>query len=144
MKPVEKEKNNIQNNDEITQSTVDPLYEMAMENDTYGGETPQETLELFIHALNKGDVDLAWQYFTLQEDGPRDQIAGDYLYKLKEKNEIATLVKYLSVVKPDEESNMNSEEYKFVSVDGENDLNLEIYMILNKYSRVWKIKKLAI
>ena len=33
-------------------------------NDKYGGDTPQETLDLFIDALKKGDVDLASKYFV--------------------------------------------------------------------------------
>lgn len=36
-------------------------------NDTYGGATPEETLALFIAALEKGDIELASMYF-LPED----------------------------------------------------------------------------
>ncbi|MBI3075211.1 MAG: hypothetical protein HYY92_03315 [Parcubacteria group bacterium] len=36
-------------------------------NDTYGGATPEETLALFIAALEKGDIELASKYF-LPED----------------------------------------------------------------------------
>ncbi|MBI3019760.1 MAG: hypothetical protein HYY60_00320, partial [Parcubacteria group bacterium] len=36
-------------------------------NDTYGGATPEETLSLFIAALEKGDIELASKYF-LPED----------------------------------------------------------------------------
>lgn len=31
--------------------------------DTYGGKTPQETLQMFIEAVEKGDYDLASKYF---------------------------------------------------------------------------------
>ena len=34
-------------------------YEEAMAQDTYGGKTPEETLALFISALEKEDIDLA-------------------------------------------------------------------------------------
>lgn len=37
------------------------------ENDTFGGQTPEETLELFIAALEEGDIELASKYF-LPED----------------------------------------------------------------------------
>ena len=40
-------------------------FETAMKNDTYGGKTPQETLEMFIDALKKGDIELASKYFSL-------------------------------------------------------------------------------
>src|SRR3989344_7948666 len=36
-------------------------------NDTFGGATPEETLSLFIAALEKGDIELASKYF-LPED----------------------------------------------------------------------------
>src|SRR3989344_9643294 len=32
--------------------------------DTYGGKMPEETLQLFIDALKKGDTDLAAKYFV--------------------------------------------------------------------------------
>lgn len=37
-------------------------YEEAMK-DTYGGKTPQETLSLYISAVEKGDYELASKYF---------------------------------------------------------------------------------
>ncbi len=39
--------------------------EKAYAQDPYGGETPEETLRLFIDALKKGDTDLAAKYFVL-------------------------------------------------------------------------------
>src|SRR3989344_5009646 len=35
--------------------------------DTYGGNTPEETLQLFIDALKKGDTELASKYFVLDK-----------------------------------------------------------------------------
>jgi hypothetical protein len=40
-------------------------YEQAMREDTYGGKTPEETLQMFIDALKKGDIELASKYFAL-------------------------------------------------------------------------------
>ena len=39
-------------------------YEMAMA-DTFGGQTPQETLEMFIKAVEAGDYELASKYFII-------------------------------------------------------------------------------
>lgn len=36
-------------------------------SDTFGGSTPEETLELFISALKAEDIDLAAKYFVLDE-----------------------------------------------------------------------------
>ena len=59
--------------------------------DPYGGETPEETLRLFIDALKKGDTDLAAKYFILdkQEEWQED------LAKIKEKNLLEDMVKDL-------------------------------------------------
>jgi len=35
--------------------------------DTYGGQTPQETYQLFIDALKKEDIDLAVKYFSFDK-----------------------------------------------------------------------------
>lgn len=34
--------------------------------DTYGGKTPQETLQIFIEAIEKGDYELASRYFIFE------------------------------------------------------------------------------
>lgn len=41
----------------------------AYDEDTYGGKTPEETLQLFIDALKKGDIDLAAKYFVVEKQG---------------------------------------------------------------------------
>ena len=41
--------------------------EAAYKNDTYGGATPEETLRLFIEALEKKDYTLASNYFVPEE-----------------------------------------------------------------------------
>ena len=45
-------------------------YEMAMA-DTFGGQTPQETLEMFIKAVEKGDYELASKYLVSEEQKKR-------------------------------------------------------------------------
>ena len=41
--------------------------------DTYGGKTPQETLDMFISAVEKGDYELASKYFC---GGEADRVEG--------------------------------------------------------------------
>src|SRR3989344_7855008 len=53
----------------------------AMTADTYGGKTPQETLDLFVAALRAGDVDLASKYFLL-DDGLKREKWEEYLENL--------------------------------------------------------------
>lgn len=41
-------------------------YQRAMA-DTYGGKTPQETLQMFIDAVKRGDFELAGRYFVISK-----------------------------------------------------------------------------
>lgn len=43
--------------------------EAKIANDTYGGKTPQETLALFITAVEEGDYELASKYFVVEKQG---------------------------------------------------------------------------
>ncbi len=62
--------------------------------DTYGGKTPKETLELFITAVEKGDYDLASKYFILSKQ--EEWSSG--LVKIKEKNNINFIISKLKGV----------------------------------------------
>ncbi|HLD61329.1 MAG TPA: hypothetical protein VJA27_04345 [Patescibacteria group bacterium] len=74
--------------------------------DTYGGKTPQETLKMFIAAVEKGDYGLASKYFI------REKQEG---WK-KELIEIAEVNKIESFLSPVRDGLKNSGEYSF---DGE-------------------------
>src|SRR3989338_1040080 len=50
---------------EAFQKAEQELYQKMMA-DTYGGKTPQETLDLFIAAVEKGDYELASRYFVIE------------------------------------------------------------------------------
>lgn len=52
------------------QDKADAL-EAAYKADTYGGATPEETLKLFIDALEKKDYELASKYFVVEEQGEK-------------------------------------------------------------------------
>ena len=59
--------------------------------DPYGGDTPEETLRLFIDALKKGDTDLAAKYFIYDE---QEQWRED-LAKIKDKGLLDEMVRDL-------------------------------------------------
>ena len=48
---------------EAFQKAEQELYQKMMA-DTYGGKTPQETLQMYIDAVEKGDYELASRYFV--------------------------------------------------------------------------------
>lgn len=56
--------------------------------DPYGGSTPEETLQLFIEALKKGDTDLAARYFLIED---QEQWRED-LAKIQEKGLIDEMI----------------------------------------------------
>src|SRR3989344_4677747 len=68
-----------------TYQKVEKAYVEAMTADTYGGKTPQETLDMFVDALKKGDVELASKYFLLDENLSREKWA-NLLVVNKDKN----------------------------------------------------------
>lgn len=69
--------------------------EQEYQNDTYGGDTPEETLRLFIDALKKGDTDLAARYFVLDK---QEELTNN-LRIIKEKNLSSEMMKYLENLK---------------------------------------------
>ncbi|MFH1956477.1 MAG: hypothetical protein ABIJ28_02420 [Patescibacteria group bacterium] len=65
--------------------------------DTIGGASPQETLEMFISAVEKGDYELASKYLIIenQEEGKKELLA------LQQKNNFNLLLNLLKNVEPD-------------------------------------------
>lgn len=53
----------------------------AQKNDTFGGKTPEETLDLYIAALKAGDIELASKYYVVSVE------TGDSRIKEKERFE---------------------------------------------------------
>ncbi|OGZ94628.1 MAG: hypothetical protein A3H69_02860 [Candidatus Sungbacteria bacterium RIFCSPLOWO2_02_FULL_47_9] len=60
--------------------------------DTYGGSTPEETLQLFIDALKKGDTELASKYFVLDKQSDWQ----NKLEKIKSGSLLASMIGDLS------------------------------------------------
>ncbi|MGC9046688.1 MAG: hypothetical protein ACP5IC_01035 [Minisyncoccia bacterium] len=120
-------------------------FENAMKADTYGGKTPEETLNLFIAALEKNDIDLAAKYFALNSDDKSKyyltrQPWADGLYKAKEKGLLADMIKLLKQAKP--AGSAMEGYYGFEIRDENGQLLSDINMIFNQYSKVWKIESI--
>lgn len=116
-------------------------FEEAMRNDTYGGKTPEETLQLFIEALRKDDIELAFQYFILKENGNRDPKWREALVKTKDAGKLQEAVDLLSRAKPDLNERSYEKDFKFVVREG-NEIKAYVDLELNEYSGVWKIERL--
>ena len=122
-------------------------FEDAMRADTYGGRTPEETLQLFIAALKAGDIDLASRYFFLEtnENSP------DYLTNNKwkkvfeqlEQNRLNQIVEWVSSAEPMRNQSTSDKDAAWFSVYGSSSESLfKIYLKKNTDSNVWKIQGL--
>src|SRR3989338_7916625 len=81
--------------------------EKAYREDPYGGITPEETLQLFIDALKKGDTDLAAKYFVLDK---QEEMRVD-LDLVKQKELLEALIKDFERAKRGNDINENSTRF---------------------------------
>lgn len=102
--------------------------------DPYGGSTPEETLQLFIDALKKGDTDLAAKYFLIED---QEQWRED-LAVLKEKGLLDEMVNDLEMLK----LTTRKDGQVFYTLADENKI-VRVEMIIDKGpSGKWKITEL--
>mgnify|MGYP001565071791 CR=1 FL=1 len=116
-------------------------YIAAMTADTYGGKTPQETLDLFVAALRAGDVELASKYFLLDENLSREKWA-DALQNLKKKNLMQDLIKRLQNAVPDPTDSVSESDFRYVLLNNDGLAEATMRFRFNDFSKVWKIENL--
>ena len=122
-------------------------YYGALKNDTYGGKTPEETLQMFISALKQGDLDLAAKYFTLDtNEKSEDYLTGNKvrqgLQRLQDEGRIPEVIALLEKAEPfkDQTHKIEDQWYYYYAVYGENgEILEEITFLYNKHSGVWKL-----
>jgi acyl-CoA reductase-like NAD-dependent aldehyde dehydrogenase len=85
---------------EAMQKAQDEWHQMQVA-DTYGGKTPQETLNMYIEAVEKGDYDLASKYFVIEK---QEEWKGELI-------EIDQLGKVMTFLNPIKEALENKGEY---------------------------------
>lgn len=100
--------------------------------DTYGGKTPEETLELFIQALKEGNIDLASKYFILE----KQEEWRDLLNKIQTNNHLENMVNDLE--KEKEEKYINDNKIQFIIRTESGQLGAQINFV--KYpANIWKV-----
>lgn len=103
--------------------------------DTYGGKTPKETLEMFIAAVEKEDFDLASKYFVLS----KQEEWRDKLIKGKENNNIEWFLDYLKRMEENEYLNPDVFQMKAKNNEG----IYTIFMTFTRYPKgIWKIQEI--
>lgn len=118
-------------------------FEDRMTSDTYGGKTPQETLDMFIDALEKDDIDLAVKY--VYWDGGRKSIdtreaMREGIINAKNNNELSDLIRMLKNAIPAGSSMKGY--YGFEVRDDKENLISDIGFVQNRFSGVWKIESM--
>lgn len=114
-------------------------YNKAMTEDVYGGKTPQETLDMFIDALKKEDVDLASKYFMLNSVGQVDQKWVDGLRKSREDGKLQEIIRLTAQAK---QTFKDDDGAVFKLYDSVGEIVVMVEIKLNEFSKVWKIESL--
>jgi hypothetical protein len=117
------------------------LYEKTMTEDTYGGKTPEETLVMFIDALEKGDIELASKYFVLDDNLSRQKWE-DGLKQAQEEGRILKIIKSIDQAEKSENQSGLDSEFQLVILGEDGLAENTIFMKLNEYSKVWKIESM--
>lgn len=105
-------------------------------DDVYGGQTPQETWDLFLSALHKNDIDLASKYFVLEKQVSWKHIIED---TIREKGTID--IASLQNIKFDSQTENTAYYYRLINENGKQ-INSSVIFILNPYNKIWKISLL--
>lgn len=105
------------------------------ENDTYGGDTPEETLALFIEALEKGDVELASKYFVIEE---REKWQKN-LKVIEDQGQIQEMAEDLNKLRKTKDG---EEEVFYTLTNDKNIVSVQLIMGMNQYNGKWQIYEL--
>ncbi|MDP3729143.1 MAG: hypothetical protein Q8R26_00080 [bacterium] len=122
--------------------SAEKAYVKAMTADTYGGKSPQETLDMFITALEKGDIELASKYFLLDiNENYSREVWIDYLENIKSKNLLSQMASDIkNTSQPDLKNIVGDNDYKFILYTDEGKVGARVNMQFNDISKVWKIE----
>ncbi len=142
--------------DQRAATVAQKLLEKAYREDKYGGKTPEETFDMFIAALEKGDTDLASKYFVLNKQEQWRKTLEEYKEKVLITDFVVELKKERDIWQKLETRNSNSAEFSYsftLGKDSYTDFNGQKVLvkagehnnsvIFQKYpSEVWKISVL--
>ncbi len=114
--------------------------ENKQREDTYGGKTPQETIDLFVAALEKDDLELASKYFSLTVEGKTDPKWLEILQESKENGLIDKAVKLIKSAEYAGESMPGYAGFDVLADDGT--VMYDIGLRQNQFSNLWKIESI--
>lgn len=103
--------------------------------DTYGGSTPEETLQLFIDALKAGDIELASKYFVVEKREEMKKLLQDEFEVSGSFNRAVTGLQKLERTTGNHDPD---ERAFFIIVGGDNVVKNQVLLAKNG-NGVWKI-----
>ena len=80
-------------------------------NDTYGGATPEETFDLYLAALKKGDLELASKYFVVNKQARE-------LQDLQKESDLTNYIKELEGIDADRWTKQTVDSQLYVKYTG--------------------------
>jgi len=126
-------------------------YENAMREDVWGGKTPEETLQLFIEALKKGDIELASKYFALNTNENSEYYLTHEEWKIaiektRDERGLESIISGLKDLKPVGYSESykwkDSKGFSFEKLNEDGTVGVTVELVSNPYSGVWKIESM--
>ena len=122
-------------------------YEKAMKEDTYGGKTPEETLQMFIEALKKEDIELASKYFALETDTQSPDYLSrkkweNYLQEVSNKDLLQQMANDIEKDAKPLTKTPNDKEFSYALFNEDGTVGISIDLKFNEYSNVCKIESM--
>ena len=117
--------------EDLQRAEADKLRQIS-ESDTYGGETPEETLAFFIAALRKGGTDSAAKYFATDKQSGW----GENLRKIKEAGQLEFMVMDLGAAKRGGDSGPDNVGFSVFNSKNE---PIAVINIMEAPNGIWKI-----
>jgi len=107
-------------------------------NDPYGGDTPEETWQMFVSALEKGDIELASKYFVVE----KQEEMKEGIDNIAKNGYLTEMVDDLLNNYKKEGFSVDRSDYRYVKRNEEGIVVGEIILIINSQTNKWKILEL--
>jgi hypothetical protein len=107
--------------------------------DSYGGTSPQETVELFKAALERGEIAHAAKYFV-REEASGDEKWRRALERLQAAGGLPDLIEKVGRLQPDEDGIIGNTLYTYAVRSGTGEVIMSMRLFFNGYR--WKITSL--
>jgi hypothetical protein len=115
--------------------------------DTYGGKTPEQTIEMFVKALEEGNIDLASKYFALEKndrspDYMTRRAAEKVLAEAKQDGRLPLIISTLRKMRPANHKTASNNTVDYISLGQDGMAEHSMTLEYSETSGIWKIESL--